>query len=81
MVDPLRVDQSNLQDLLALTATTQDRSGSDDRCCGAGDEEIREVILQMSVYAGVPAALMALNEFEKFRAEDSPVLGFGDSPD
>ena len=47
---------------------------------GAKDEEIREVILQMSIYAGIPAALMALNEFEKFRVEERPVLGFGDSP-
>jgi 4-carboxymuconolactone decarboxylase len=45
---------------------------------GARDEEIQEVIFQMTVYAGFPAALRALTEFERFRAEKDPVLGFGD---
>lgn len=45
---------------------------------GATDEEIREVILQMSVYASMPAALTALNEFESYRAAENPALGFGD---
>ncbi len=45
---------------------------------GAGDEEIREVILQMAIYGGMPAALTALDEFEKFRTSENPTLGFGD---
>lgn len=45
---------------------------------GASDEEIREVVLQMAVYGGMAAALTALDEFERFRKAESPVLGFGD---
>ena len=45
---------------------------------GATDEEIREVIFQMAVYGGMPAALSALNEFENYRSSENPTLGFGD---
>ncbi|MFQ5914835.1 MAG: carboxymuconolactone decarboxylase family protein [Nitrospinota bacterium] len=48
---------------------------------GATDEEIREVILQMSVYGGMPAALSALDEFERYRESETPTLGFGDPGD
>ncbi|MFQ5693208.1 MAG: carboxymuconolactone decarboxylase family protein [Nitrospinota bacterium] len=44
---------------------------------GAKAEEIREVIFQMAVYGGIPAALSALDEFERFRADAKPALGFG----
>ncbi|MEI6117673.1 MAG: carboxymuconolactone decarboxylase family protein [Burkholderiales bacterium] len=41
------------------------------RNTGATFEEIAEVILQTTVYCGVPAALEAFREFERVLAEEA----------